>query len=83
MTEKDARKVIASNKIFELFLRQNGLIKRYIEAFKVAGNFTESTEYEYYIDRTLTWSETPDGWRYWGEINGKCEAFFNSINNEI
>lgn len=83
MTEKDARKVIASNKIFELFLRQNGLIKRYIETFKVAGNFTESTEYEYYIDRTLTWSKTPDGWRYWIEINGKCKAFFNSINNEI
>lgn len=54
MTEKDARKVIASNKIFELFLRQNGLIKKYIEAFKVAGSFTKSTEYKCYIDSTLT-----------------------------
>ena len=83
MTEKDARKVIASNKIFELFLRQNRLIKRYIEAFKVAGNFTKSTEYNFYIDRTLTWDKTPDGWRFWLNIHNKCKDFFNNINNEI
>lgn len=83
MTEKQAREIIASNKIFELFLRQNGLIKKYIEAFKVAGCFPESTEYKLYINRTLTWDETPDGWEYWMKINDKCQAFFNSINNEI
>lgn len=83
MTEKDARKVIASNKIFELFLRQNGLIKRYIEAFKVAGDFPEDTKYEFYIDRTLTWDKTPDGWKFWWDIHKKCQVFFNSINNEI
>ena len=83
MTEKDARTVIASNKIFELFLRENKLIKRYIEAFKIAGCFTESTEYKYYIDRTLLWRNTPDGWSFWFKINSKCQKFFNNINNEI
>lgn len=83
MTEKDARKVIASNKIFELFLRQNKLIKRYIKAFKAAGHFPEDTHYDFYIDRTLTWDRTTDGWRFWWNINNKCKDFFNNINNEI
>lgn len=83
MTEKDARKVIASNKIFELFLRQNKLIRRYIEAFKAAGHLTKSTEYKHYIDKTLTWDRTPDGWKFWWKIDSKCQIFFNNINNEI
>lgn len=83
MTEKDARTVIASNKIFELFLRENKLIKRYIEAFKIAGCFPGHSEYELYIDRTLTWYRTPDGRRFWWNIHNKYKDFFNNINNEI
>ena len=84
MTEKDARKVISSNKKFEMFLRKNKLIKEYIKAFKKSGNFpSEISPLSRYIDRTLHRDRTPQGWAFWNKKHDDCINFFNDLNNEI
>lgn len=84
MTEKDARKVIALDKRFEMFLRKNHLIKEYIDAFKVAGNYpADISSSNRYIDRTLWWQATPQGHEFWDKQNDACKAFFKSLDNEI
>ena len=84
MKEKQAREVINLDKRFEMFLRKNHLIREYIKAFKVSGNSPIPAENPaYYIDRTLYWSETPQGHAFWSNQHESCKAFFKSLDNEI
>lgn len=83
MTEKDARAVLSKYKKFELFLRTNKILTRWINAYIKAGkpekeNWKESR----LIDRTLIWALTGDI-EYWSKIDHKCLAFFRDLENEI
>lgn len=84
MTEKQAREVIALDKRFEMFLRKNKLIKEYIKAFKRAGNYPiPDAKPDRYIDNTLYWDATPQGWKFWDRNYQKCKLFFKDLENEI
>lgn len=83
MTEKDARAVLSKYKKFELFLRTNKILTKWINAYIKAGK----PERDYWIekrliDHTLIWSNTGDI-KYWSKIDHKCLVFFRDLENEI
>lgn len=84
MTEKQAREVIALDKRFEMFLRKNKLIKEYIKAFKRSGSYPmPDAKPDRYIDNTLYWDGTPQGWKFWNRNDRKIQSFFKDLENEI
>ena len=83
MTEKDARAVLSKYKKFELFLRTNKILTKWINAYIKAGKpERENWRENRLIDRTLIWINTGD-WKYWSKIDNKCSAFFRDLENEI
>lgn len=83
MTEKDARAVLSKYKKFELFLRTNKILTKWVNAYIKAGKPENKTWVEkFLIDRTLIWSNTGDR-NYWLNINSKCVSFFRDLENEI
>lgn len=83
MTEQDARAVLSKYKKFELFLRTNKILVRWINAYIKAGK-PERAHWEerFLIDRTLTWVFTGER-EYWSKTHSKCLAFFRDLENEI
>lgn len=83
MTEKDARAVLSKYKKFELFLRTNKILTRWINAYIKAGKpVSEYWEEPCLIDYTLRWFDT-ESWRYWSKNHDKCVSFFRELENEI
>jgi hypothetical protein len=83
MTEQDARAVLSKYKKFELFLRTNKILVRWINAYIRAGKPEKADWIEKrLIDRTLIWINTGEEY-YWSRIHDKCLAFFRDLENEI
>lgn len=83
MTEQDARAVLSKYKKFELFLRTNKILTKWINAYIKAGKPEREHWIEpFLIDRTLIWSYTGNR-EYWSKINSKCVSFFRDLENEI
>lgn len=83
MTEKDARAVLSKYKKFELFLRTNKILTKWINVYIKAGK-PEKRDWEekFLIDRTLIWIYTGER-EYWSRIHSKCLTFFRDLENEI
>ena len=83
MTEKDARAVLSKYKKFELFLRTNKILTKWINAYIKAGKPERENWIEKrLIDHTLIWYDTGDR-GYWLRIHNECLVFFSNLENEI
>lgn len=83
MTEKDARAVLSKYKKFELFLRTNKILTKWVNAYIKAGKPERADWMESrLIDRTLIWANTGDA-VYWSKIDNRCLVFFRDLENEI